>query len=923
MVSDFCSHESYKFFLQEIPDLLTALENGILHLQKDSDVTDIWELMRIAHSIKGASACVGLNYIQEIAHYLEASLKLIRENQVKITAKVEEFLLQSFDCLNASIFKEINSELTDSSQLLEDARQTWTQLKEHLNLNSPASESSQSSEQNLTQLLFQEEVSSSLHSIELVLKSHNQPRIFVELNIQTQILRGIGEICNVKALVEIADIVLEILQRNPETACEVGQQALLDFRSAQELVLEEATHLPDLPSQALLELDQQIKNQTISLPPEQPQPTDLVAPKDLNFSQDEVQNSSNVEDTPPNYQPKPNIILTKPPDWERLKNLNTLMSELVFLDNKFLVLNQNHEAILEIFANSSNRIKLNLSNLKTWINQNSKNSKSSYFKSIDFVKFTLEETIEELFQLNENFNDLNLLGQQYQQIQKHQKKYIKSVKENLLKTQMVSIGSLFNQFNRVIRDLSVQTNKQVNLKITGDKTLIEQAVLEKLYNPLIHLIRNAFVHGIEEQNVREFYHKPLTGTIYLKAWNQGHYTYVEVEDDGKGINLNQIKHKALEKGYLSQETLPFISEQQLYQYLFEPDFSTHEKLDQLAGRGVGLYAVQTEISQLKGTISIKSQAGIGTSFTLRLPMSSTISKLVIFRVSGHQYALQVNSLAAIVLSEAQNIYQRSNNIFYSWGNQFVPIFALTTIGSYNYPFATLTQQELGSNFSLADSLDLARLKNAKCPLLLISQGAQCIALLADEILFERDLVIKPFTHLPFSPPSHLCGCTILGDGQLVPVLDSQFLLDHFGQITYIPSDLAFEPHFSQTTTLPKTPVIMVVDDSLTIRNSLANTLSKAQYRILQAKDGWEAFQLWQQNTSIDAVICDIEMPRMNGLELLSRCRQYDQNLPFIILTYRNNQKYRQLAQQLGATAYLAKPYLDQELIDTLQNCFKP
>ena len=537
-----------------------------------------------------------------------------------------------------------------------------------------------------------------------------------------------------------------------------------------------------------------------------------------------------------------------------------------------------------------------------------------------FIRNYLEGIVEELSQLSENFNDLTLLGQQYQKIQKQQEKNIRSIKEHLLKTQMLPIGDLFHQFKRVVRDLSLEEKKQINLEILGEKTLIESSAIERLYNPLVHLIRNAVVHGIEFEHIRQIFKKDPTGTIKLRAWNQGHHTYIEVADDGQGIIAEEIRNKAIQKGLISADSGSLLSEQQIYQFLFEPDFSTRDELNQLAGRGMGLYAVRQEVYQLKGMITVSSEVGKGCSFTLRLPMSSSISKLLLFQVGRCKFSLTVSSIASISLAEKSKIYRYDNQVFYRWGKQFLPLLSLRKIGTYNSPLSSLFKDDWLERYQLLDQDHTLSSSELKYPLLIVSSGTQCIALQVDEVLFERDLIIKPFTHLPFAPPKHLSGCTILGDGQLVPVLDSQFLLEQWSQEEPSSPNLLLEPHFSNQPNPKPIPVILVVDDSLTIRNSLASTLGKADYRVLQAKDGWEALQIWKNEQQIDAIICDIEMPRMNGLEFLGRCRQHDAKLPVIMLTYRSSQKYRQLASQLGANAYLSKPYLDRELIDTLHQC---
>ncbi len=927
MVSDFRPHESYQFFLQEAPELLRELEEGILRLRQDWNVSLVWDLMRVAHSLKGGAACARLTHVQEIAHHLETAFKTIAENEIEITVATEDLLLQAFDCLKFPILEEIQTGQCDPQAVVEKANQVWLRLGEDLNEYAVLKAESSGALHDVTHLLFAEDVAKGLKRLELVLSQNSPAEILDALTIQTQIFRGIGDISELPGFVAIADSILKALHLNPDHALQIGQHALQDFRDAQKAVLKGDRQQGGTPSAILLSLTETPTTDPFPLPtlsqtihvearrlePRQPQPA--LPP-------------TSKRSSPPLPTTIP-LLMSVRQDWDRIDSLNTLVGELISLDNQFLAQNQDHEETLEVSLRSFNRIKQQILNLYRWSSQLSSGKttpampnqpKALAPQHMSFLRNTLEDVIEELTQLNETFKDLSFLGQQYQQILKKKQKTIKTVKTNLLQTQMLPIGELLHQFPRVVRDLSAQEGKPIKLDLQGDNTLIEKAILEKLYDPLVHLVRNAFDHGIEMPPVRQALNKPPEGVIRIKAWHQGHHTYIAVEDDGHGIDWEKIQVKAIAMGLISQESNAFLGEQQLYQYIFEPNFSTANAISQLSGRGMGLYAVQSQVSSLKGTITVQSQLGKGTTFTLRLPLTSTITKLLVFRVGRHLFALPVNTLAAIAIANNVLIQTHQSESFYVWKGQFVPILTLTSITTYHYPLPSLSQEELGQAEipDLSEDRELNTTK--KFPLLLISRGTQIIALKIDEVLFEQDLVIKPFNNLALTPPQNLSGCSILGDGRLVPVLDSLTLVEKWGQNRHTPLNLALGTSLPQEVLIPSRSTILVIDDSLTIRNAVSSILAKAGYRVLQAKDGWEALNLWTQETNISGMICDIEMPRMTGLEFLSRCRQRDKSIPVIMLTYRSGQRYRQLAEQLGASAYLTKPYLDQELLSTLEQC---
>jgi two-component system, chemotaxis family, sensor histidine kinase and response regulator PixL len=907
MVSDFKPNESYQFFLQEAPELLQELEDGVLSLRQDWNVAQLWDLLRVAHSIKGGAACAGLAHIQEVAHHLETAFKTI-------ALSTEDLLLKAFDCLKLPILEEIQTGKCDPQVTLAKARQVWQELERNLqeqrkDLGKIARAEEES---DITYLLFLEDVAKGLKHWETVLERDSTGEMLESLTVQAQILRGIGGIANLGGFVAIAETTLQALRLNPHEVKRIGQQALADFHWARQAVLNGDRQRGGIVSSTLLNFAETNVSPSRILPQEDDQSkgearSNLTDPYLLTETEEDTTATSSFP------------ISTRQ-DGERLSLLNTSIAELISLDNRILAQHQDREETLEISRRSFNRIKQQVINLYRWSNQfTSLNSATaiptaSKFASIQntsFLKNSLESIVEEIAQLNETLNDLSFFGQQYQQILKQKQKTIKAVKANLLQTQMLSLGELFHQFYRVVRDLGVREGKEVQLDLQGQNTLIEKAILERLYDPLVHLVRNAFDHGIEKPLVRQAANKPLQGKIRIKAWNRGNHTYIAVEDDGKGLDLTNIRAKAVEMGHISAESAPYLDDQQLYKYIFEPNFSTASGLSQLSGRGMGLYAVRSQILALKGTVTVQSEIGRGSTFLLKLPLTSTITKLLVFRVGRHLFALPVHTLAAITMAGNLVARDRQDRQFYDWKGDFVPIIFLSATVTYNYPLSSSSQEEL--------ERQEAEAMTKKFPLLLIARRSQIVALRIDEVLLEQDLVVKPFNNLAFNLPQNLMGCAILGDGRLVPVLDSVTLVEKWGRTIQNQPITIAERNLTQDVVVPALPTILIVDDSLTMRNAVSSTLRKAGYRVLQAKDGWEAWNLWQQEPQIVAIICDIEMPRMTGLELLSRCRQQDRSIPIVMLTYRSGQRYRQLAQELGASAYLTKPYLDRELLGILES----
>ncbi|MGB3404337.1 MAG: response regulator [Microcoleaceae cyanobacterium] len=613
-------------------------------------------------------------------------------------------------------------------------------------------------------------------------------------------------------------------------------------------------------------------------------------------------------------------------DINRLDQLNNLVGELATQDNSLLLQNQKKQDAVDLLEKSREKFRklsVDIQSRGRFIGQQ-KQSNSRIKSEANALAQSVQETLEELDQIRASIYDMKLLNLQSQQIIKKRQQTLQRVQKNLTETRMIPMESLLNRFPRMIRDLSVRTQKKIRLELTGEKTLIDKAILEKLYDPLVHLVRNAFDHGIEPSEVRLQRGKPPEGKIDIKAYHQGNYTYIEVSDDGQGIDVNKIRNKAIALQLISFQDAARLSQKQLYDFLFYPGFSTTDKVSELSGRGVGLEAVRHQLEALKGTITIHSELEKGTRFTLRLPWTLTITKLLVFRVENSLFSIPMDALAGIVSVSATEIKTDETSSdrpdeqprkIYDWYGQNVPL-VQSLLQEYHHPSATglIPSQTLKNS-----SVSLSKKSSSKVMLLLISQGLETIALKIDQILMEQNLTIKPFNKILAAPP--FCyGCTILGDGRLVPVVDSPELLEHWRQQQQSQLEtLTFNP--DQPKLIPDSkPTVLVIDDSLTTRASLSSTLQKAGYEVLQAKQGRDGLNQLKRHSQIQVVICDLEMPEMNGFEFLTHCRrEYSRDeLPVIILTSRNNDRHRQLAKQLGSNEYLTKPWKEEELMQTLQ-----
>jgi len=539
----------------------------------------------------------------------------------------------------------------------------------------------------------------------------------------------------------------------------------------------------------------------------------------------------------------------------------------------------------------------------------------------------LQETVEEIVQLEETVGDVALIAGQSSEALEQQRQKLGHLQDDVMWARMLPLGEVLNRFPRILRDLSTAYNKPVDLKINGAGILVDKAAIEKLYDPLLHLMRNAFDHGIELPEVRMGQGKRPQGQIEIRAYHQGSQTIIEVRDDGQGINLDRIRSKAQSLRLLSPEQLAIASPSRLIELLFEPGFSTAAQVSELSGRGVGLDVVRSQVRSLKGTVTVTSEPGCGTTFTLRIPLTLTIAKLLVCFVGTTVFALPSDSIAEILIPQPDQVKLSGGNRFLLWQEQIVPAHRLSELLDYACPLPTAVPNRVAS---------VSAPEEWAPPMLLIEQDRQILAIEVDRLVTEQELVIKPLG-TAIAPPSYIFGCTILGDGSLIPVIDGVALLDLFMNKTQTGISAAtqtnlFAPAKTNSSSMSAdappslpgqrdiAPTLLVVDDSITVRQTLILTLQKAGYRVLQARDGREAIDQLQQNSTVGLVICDIEMPNMNGFEFLSYRRQDPliSKIPVVMLTSRSSEKHRQLAMYSGANGYFTKPYIEQEFLAALK-----
>jgi len=538
------------------------------------------------------------------------------------------------------------------------------------------------------------------------------------------------------------------------------------------------------------------------------------------------------------------------------------------------------------------------------------------FDALEMDRFTSfhtlsQEVIERIVRLREAASDIEFTVDESDQVARMFRQATTQLQEGLTQLRMVPFSQIAERLPRAVRDLAIKCGKRANLEIEGRETLIDKGILERLYDPMTHLVNNALAHGIEPLDVRQSLGKSLAGQIKIQAFHQGNQTIISVSDDGSGIDPEQVKAKAIEKGLISPNTAGSLSQPEIYNLLFLPGFSTKDQADDLAGRGVGMDVVRTSLDEIHGVISTDSTLGQGTTFTIRLPVTLSIAKALFCIDNYCRIAFPLDGVADVLdITKGSIQFDGEGKPVLQWHDLLIPFRPLSELLTHN--------RRLSRGILYGGSQD----ENLISVVVLRGAG-KFMAIQVDQTFGEQEIVIKQLQG-PVPKPKGLAGVTVLGDGRIMPIADVLELINlATGKLTV--GDTLWPDHSATPESAPKTePLVLIVDDSITVRELLSTTFNKIGYRVEQARDGQEAWEKLCSGLPCDLVFCDIEMPRMDGLELLSRIQNDPllNHLPIAMLTSRGADRHRQTAIQLGAKGYFTKPYLEEALLDAAQRLLK-
>ncbi|MEG4118722.1 hybrid sensor histidine kinase/response regulator [Microcoleus sp. N9_B4] len=913
-------------FTAECEEFLQSMETNLLAMEaaglKERQAA-VKEMFRAAHSIKGAGSMLGFQNVSVAAHTLEDCFVILRDRTdlAALEPTTVSVLLQGVDTLKKITIESVqHSDVTtpDQTENLEAIAQIFAhfQAKYGKSEQSPVPAVSQSPAPDTLKLIFEQQVPALFNRLETELSQGSEADLATSVTALKQVyyqLSGLAGMLQLpdfgkvaaalSALIDSPDLTLQRLQSE-------GWAIAQNLQTARQQILEgRAIEIPEISP----------------TPPDSPSPTLPLSPSPT---------LPEISPTLPVANPQRPTIRV---DLERLTELVNLVGELVI--NRTNLELQESELRGEVKRIRRNIVDLNQFggqlreeydrlSFAEWRGGNGNsglgkrtaaetefpmiaNGKSSpvhaHFDILEMDRYTefhstAAEVIETAQAISHSATKLDTLAMKFERSTDQLRRITEQLRSRVMQLRVVSFSRAVDHLPRALRDMCLTYDKDVNLLLVGRDTKIDESLLDALRDPLIHLVRNAFDHGIEMPEVRQASGKPASGQIEIEARHQGGQTIITVADDGKGIDPEMIRRKIVTKGLATEEQAQEFSIAELYDFLFWPGFSTTEGVSDLSGRGVGLDVVRTNLRTVRGTVKVDSRLGKGTSFIIKLPLLLSITDALMVKTDHNKIAVPLDAVEEILHIKASEVHIAGNQPMLWWREEFIRLVRMQDLLEYSVlpPDAPspdpLTQDEI--------------------PVLVLASTEGMLAVAVERLIGQQEIVVKPLPP-PLSKPRGVLGTTILGDGRVVNILDVDDLV---GQPVVNSSIAAVSGKVQEMpASASQSPQILVVDDSYTIRQLLSLTLTRARYRVVQAKDGVDALEKLQNGLDCSLAIVDIEMPRMDGFELLRSIRSTQRfaKIPVAMLTSRSGEKHRQMAMELGANQYFTKPYSEAQLLQAI------
>lgn len=896
------------FLYEDSPEYLGMLTEGISQLQELFNSSESGEkltntykdLGRAAHSIKGGAGMAEMPTVSKLAHKIEDIFEALEQNRITDKNTTLQLLSLGIEELENLVEAEVNGQSTENN---ENAQELILALNEFLT-------TLQDTHQ-LTEIGFADSnfIKTSLTidldaCIERVEEIINDPNFATEENINDslKILEDectlLGQALNCDWLVNLATNINSLREKKSIKITKLATLSIQEIKHQREQFLTQEGEAKIEYSPEFKRLFPQekftVKLEKTTLPEKnktQQLESQTIA-GNLRIPIDKVTRISDIVGELLIYHERlqlyenqikeANLNLKK-----RTQSLFPLKEQVEFLYDQLTVTEE-----VESLTKSSNKLTENRQEL-------------AEFDALEFDEYTqvhstLQGLTELIVQIQEVREDFELVSRELQETLITMRQSLDTLDQDLTQVRLIPFINLAGSFINPINKLNKKYNKSVNLVIEGEQVLIDQTIIENLRTPFVHIIRNAFDHGIESSKKRDKLGKSKNAQIKLSAKLEGNNVIMMIADDGAGINIDKVYQKALSLGLFPPNTNPNqFTKEQILEFIFSPGFSTAQQVSDLSGRGMGMDIVKAEIEKLKGTIKVTTKANQGTEFQLKIPMALNIISLLLVKVQQQTLAFPSDKILRIIrLSDYEIKAQKITG-----EEELIPVYYLYQILPYN----------TDNIFDFSPEIPTPNIG------LLLNLSGDKIFLAVDSIVDEKQLVSKSFDDT-IPTPAYIAGCTVLGSGEVVPIFVPDYLKP---LITNLAIDKKPEnPQIIESKTISSDKVsILIIDDSIAVRRTLNRILTQIGYQVTQCRDGKEAWNtLLTTNQDFNLAICDLEMPGFDGYKVLQLIRTSEtwHNLPVIILTSRENDLHRQKAMDLGANAYMTKPFHPVKMLETIE-----
>jgi chemosensory pili system protein ChpA (sensor histidine kinase/response regulator) len=941
--------EILKTFFEEAAGYLPTMRSGVIAYERDaSQIAELQTARRQAHTIKGSARMLELKEIGEIAAELESELKVIIRDKSELSEDQTNDFLSKILILESHL-SELSKEFNETAEISEAADSGVFQIPdsaENLSIANVIEEFDIDAEMlEVFSLEAEDHLRNISANVEILSKNVNNREALLEIRRSAHTLKGAAGIVGFKKLSALAHRVEDLLDYLSENEIESAGRVF-------ELLLASTDCLSALAggdnssglNEKVTRLYQNFDDVFAGFQSGKTADSgnsEKIAPQSENDgkaasstaasknqivpAERQIMPSTKENHFAETRRANPSVIRVSV---ERINELFNLVGEMVISRSVFEQRLREMERQIEELHHTTRRLKISTGRLETDSQNGTLNAQSRIFPASsqssnifqsslfnfdalefdrydDFHQTTLEliEAASDSSTINAGLDhlleNLNLLFDS-------QRRLIEEMQLNLLRLRIISLGSLSPRLQQTVRVTAEEEDKLVELVIENESLEVETEILDSFIEPLLHLLRNAVAHGIETPETRRQSGKSEKGKITLRAFSEGTHVVFVVSDDGKGISIPELKERAINSGFISQKEAAEMPDEEAYSLIFLPGLSTAAQINEISGRGVGMNIVNSGITRRQGTISIKSEAEKGTSFTIRLPMSLTATRAILVRAGTQNFAFPLNLVRQITEISADELEKISEN---------------KTLVRDAIPYSLI-------HFNDLVNLSSAQISgNSKMPLILLKSLENPCALAVDQILKTEEIVIKPLDSILKNIPE-ITGASILGDGSVIPVLDLIYLLKGESEKARkrereknnLKTNKSSSPPLPHSLS-PRLLKVLVVDDSPSVRQMNSRLIKNAGWQVSAARDGLEALEIIQASADLpDIILTDIEMPRMDGYELLASLKGQEgwQNIPVITITSRAGEKHRRKAFDLGADAYLIKPYEDAELLEKIR-----